>query len=257
MAEFNYSGIFGFDISRWQDDPTTPLTVDFNKMKNYGASFCISKAGQYNFSDRDFSRNWKLSKEAGLARGSYWFCDSRSKGKAQAQLYWKILQESGYQNEMCFADYEGGAWTDWNELYNFIMEFQSLSGLPDYKIGIYTGYYFFVENVKDTNAQKFFSSYPLWQAWYGTEVQYVKIPKGWENSGMLIWQSGTPAIGREVGVESREIDYNEFNGGYEKFKKYFGEIPNVEPPNGENQIPLNKKNIQVKYGLKSVSYSEI
>lgn len=250
MSDFNYTGIFGFDISRWQDDPQTPLTVDFNKMKKYGASFCVSKAGQYNFPDRDFSRNWKLSKEAGLARGSYWFCDKRSKGKTQAQAYWNILKENGYDGEMCFADYEGGAWSDWNELYNFMVEFQSLSGLPNHKIGVYTGYYFFMENVTNTAAHKFFSNYPLWLAWYGTTVDRVKVPTPWKTSGMLIWQSGTPAIGEEVGVESKEIDYNEFNSNYD-FKKYFGEIDQ-----GEVETPIKNKTIILEYTSNRLVYSE-
>ena len=251
---FDYKGIMGFDISRWQDDPTTPVKNNFEKMKSYGASFCISKAGQYNFKDINFSDNWKGTKEGGLARGSYWFCDKRSSGKQQAQLYWSILQGNGYENEMCFADYESGAWDSWKELYNFIFEFQRISQLPFEKIGIYTAYYFWMEHMPFWSYQRdFFHQYPLWLAYYTNDVSFVKVPSPWKESDVLIWQSGTPSIGHEVGVESKEIDYNEFQGDENKFEKYFGKTidipPVVEPSQPDMELIL-------RYGDFSVSYKK-
>lgn len=251
--KFDYKGIFGFDISRWQDDVTTPTKKnDFNKMKSYGASFCISKAGQYNFQDRDFTYNFAETRKAGLARASYWFCDFRSRGKEQAQAYWNFLLKNGYDGEICFADYEAGAWSDWNELYNFIFEFQRISQLPNHKIGIYTGYYFWLENMPKTELERsYFKEFPLWLAYYTNDVSFVKVPKPWVESELILWQAGTPAIGREVGVESREIDYNEFQGDTERFLKYFGSIIVTPPP---FETPTSE--LILNYGNKKISYKK-
>lgn len=257
FVNFDYAGIFGFDISKWQDDPTTPQKNNFQKMKDYGASFAISKAGQYNFQDISFSDNWKRSKENGLSRGSYWFCDSRSDGKSQAQKYWEILLKNGYDGEICFADYEGGAWNTWKELYNFIYEFQRISNIPSHKIGIYTGYYFWLENMPKADSERiFFKKFPLWLAYYTEDVTFVKVPKPWSEEELILWQSGTPAIGEEAGVESREIDYNKFQGNSERFFKYFGKPEEIAP---SPEIPSQKKEprkLTIDCENKRISYKE-
>jgi len=245
---FDYHGIFGSDISRWQDDPTTPTKNNFNKMKNYGMQFCIPKCGQYNFIDRDFIHNWNGAKNAGLGRGSYWFCDYRSTGKVQAQLYWGTLEQNGYNGELCFADYETGSWTNWKELYNFIYEFQRISGVPDDKIGIYTGYYYCMEHSPNfVHEKQWLSKYHLWLAYYTNSPRYVRVPNDvWKDEQVLIWQSGTPAIGHDCGVESREIDYDQFQGDINKFEKYFG-----------TSIPNNKTEVKLNYSNGSILYKEV
>lgn len=218
-------GIFGFDVSWYQDINSTPQKIDFKKMKDYGASFVIIKVGQFIYADEDFRDNWKNAKEAGLPRGAYFFGDKDASGKSQAQKFWNLIKDDLPEGPV-FVDFENGSWTDWNELYNFLVEFQTLSKFPNEKIGIYTGYYWWREHVPALKAQ-WFGKFLLWEAWYTDIPEEVLIPFPWTE--LLLWQSGTPAIGSEVGVESKEVDYDVFNGDEDKFKSFFGQNPNTPP----------------------------
>lgn len=226
---FTDCGIFGFDVSRWQDVNATPQKIDFVKMKEYGASFVVIKVGQLALPDEDFADNWLNAKTAGIPRSAYWFCDKNASGKAQASKFWNLVRNDQPEG-MLYADYENGSWTDWNQLYAFLYELQQLSGYPSSRIGIYTGYYYWAgHSPTNSLSLSWFSKFPLWLAWYSENPAYVKIPKPWTEC--LLWQSGTPAIGLEVGAESREIDYNKFNGDAEKFKQFMGGEA-VPPDNG-------------------------
>lgn len=227
----NNHHIFGSDVSWYQDINLTPQKIDFVKMKEYGASFVIIKVGQDTYADEDFQDNWKNAKSAGLPRGAYYFGDKDSSGKSQAQRFWALIKDDIPEGP-AFVDFEKGSWLNWNELYNFIAEFQRLSNFPNEKIGIYTGYYFWLANVPST-ARPWFGKYLLWEAWYTENPEEVLIPSPWKE--LLIWQSGTPAIGHDMGVESIEIDYDIFNGDADKFEQYFGKEPHI-PPTGENMI---------------------
>lgn len=232
---FNDKGIEGFDVSRYQDSDTTPQMIDFNKMKAYGATFVISKAGQYYWQDPDFSYNWRESEKAGLARASYWFGDVRDTGVNQARKYWQILTDNGFKGEPCVIDYEHGSWTDWNELYNFIAEFQRLSGLPDERFFIYTGFPYWIEHSPLVpSTLDWFEKHPLWLAWYTSESANVVVPPPWTD--VLLWQDGTPPIGKLVGAESEEIDHDKFNGDITKFYQYFIKGNTNPPPTGGNMI---------------------
>lgn len=229
---FDDRGIFGFDVSFYQDNNETPQQIDFNKMKSYGASFVIVRAGQNLYPDPDFQYNWKNAKSVGLPRSSYWFLDIHSSGKVQAQKYLTVL-DGDLGEGLLFVDYEKdlqGAFPVWNEVYNFITELMN-NGISKSKIGIYTGYFFWVEHGPLSITQRdWFAQFPLWIAWYTTNPDFVKIPPSWVDC--LVWQDGTPSIGLQVGVESKEIDHNKFNGDDVKFKLYFGDSPNIPPGGG-------------------------
>lgn len=242
------NGLFiyeGFDVSFYQDNDETPQGIDFHKMKEYGASFVIIKAGQYTYKDEDFDYNWKHSKEAGIPRSAYWFGDKDSSGKSQAQLFWDIVKNDPPEG-MLFIDYEDGSWTDWNQLYNFITELQRLSGYPNSKIGIYTGYYYWFDHSPFSNTVRdWFKKYSLWLASYTTKPEYVKVPAPWVEC--LIWQDYTPAIGGIVGVESKEVDHNLFNGDEDKFRFYLGGTPIAPPDGGEEMTALYYADLKAGY----------
>jgi len=224
--DFNYQGINGYDVSFWQDDNETPQQINFNKMKSSGATFCGVKVGQGTWSDPDFLYNWRESKKAGLVRFGYFFCDDSYHPKTQARKYWELLQYDFDENEMQFADYEVGSWTEWYQLYIFLTEFQMLSGLPDEKAGIYTGYPYWIAHSPTTPFYRdFFGRHPLFLAWYIDDPFYVRVPSTWKEA--LLWQCGTPRI--DVGQESPTIDFDKFNGDQIKFKKYFGSSPDLQP----------------------------
>lgn len=230
----NDAGIFGFDVSFYQDSNNTPQQIDFEQMKRYGASFVIVRCGQAGYPDPDFDYNWKKAKEAGLPRSSYWFGDKDLDGVTQARNYWaKIKNDVG--EGFLFVDYEPGSWTDWNHLYDFLVELKKLSGLPSKRIGIYTGYpYWTSYSPANPEAKNWFKDFTLWLAWYIDDPQYVKIPAPWTETDLVFWQSGTPAIGHLAGVESEEIDYNVFNGDADKFSSIFNATP--APPQGEKMV---------------------
>jgi GH25 family lysozyme M1 (1,4-beta-N-acetylmuramidase) len=231
---FTDRGIFGFDISTYQDSPAIPGNVDFRKMRDYGASFVIIKAGQGDWMDPDFWTNWHNSKGV-LPRSSYWYYDNHYDPKVQAQKYWNILKID--PEGVCWVDLEdresGGGWRKW---YDFLEEFRRVSGMPSERVGIYTGFYYWTEYLKlATEAQlEYFALYPLWLASYPPDpfhpdYKNILCPPPWCTP--LILQSGTPAIGKAAGVESLDIDYDIFNGDLARFSNYFD--LSIKPPEGD------------------------
>lgn len=241
---FDYQGINGFDISTHNDSPLIDGHTNFVLMKKF-AEFVVIRAGNGLTKDADFDIHWKNAKLAGMPRSSYWFCNSFYDPIAQARAYYNIIKDDIGEG-MVFADYETGCFTDWNNLYIFITELQRLTKLPDHRIGIYTGYYYWRDHSPTSLASKlWFRKYPLWIAWYGHDSNAVLIPDTWLEA--LIWQKGTPTIGHDVGVESFEIDDDQFNGGREKFAKHFlngmitvppyeEPLPEPEPPQGGDML---------------------
>lgn len=227
----NDRGIFAFDVSRWQallDKETGIWTyIDWNVMKASGVNFVVIKCGQNNFKDFTFVYNWAEAKRLGIPRASYWFLDFRSSAKSQAELYWDFIKDDPGEGPL-IVDYENGSGGDWNDVYNFIIRLQELSGYPNHRIWIYTGYYYWNEHSPLMPAQnQWFAQYPLWLAYYTTHPEYAQLPGLWDKC--VLWQKGTPAIGYSVGARSAEIDYNVFNGNEFDLARYFTSI-NVPPP---------------------------
>jgi GH25 family lysozyme M1 (1,4-beta-N-acetylmuramidase) len=224
----NYQGITGFDVSKWQG------TIDFQKMKGGGASFVILKASQGNWPDPMFAENWAKAKGV-LPRATYHYYDNRYPPKEQARKYFDIIR--GDLEGMCWLDLEdksAGMYAGWRNWFDFCEELKLL--YPGVKIGIYSGFFYMAEMLSYAKPieRNYFAQYPLWQAWYfpadpfHPKYETILIPLPWLE--YLILQSGTPSIGRDAGVESEEIDYNQFNGDTNKFAKYFGgELPQSEP----------------------------
>src|SRR3990172_7231106 len=74
------------DVSFWNKP------INFAKMRSQGIAGTVIRAGQNTWEDNQWDVNWKNSKEAGILRGSYWFMDSRSGVKSQADLYSNLLK---------------------------------------------------------------------------------------------------------------------------------------------------------------------
>lgn len=244
--QFSYFGIFGFDISTYQDAAGVPGHIDFRKMKAYGARFVIIKAGQATYRDPDFEKNWQGAKGI-LPRASYWYYDNLVSPKIQVGAYRDIIE--GRIEGICWLDLEDrtqGAYMSWRAWYDFIENFKSF--LPSVQIGIYTGHYYFEEfTMNATDAQRdYFKQFPLWLASYTQDpfkpnYAAIRIPRPW--TSCILLQSGTPAIGLAAGVESLEIDYNQFSGDETEFAKYFtgGVQPNPDP----TEEPMTKQYIGI------------
>lgn len=209
------------DVSFWQSE------IDFVKMKSAGIKGTIIRAGQNNWLDSRFAENWSKAKAAGLPRGSYWFYDSRNSPKSQAELWWSLIKND--KGELFHvADFEenyGGGFGTKAHFREFIVEFQKLSGLPNKRIGIYTGYYWWGSRIGN---DPWFSQYPLWLAWYSA-MENVKVPAPWTE--LALWQYSDRGDGKAHGVSSESIDLNWWRGNEADFNNYFG-LNETQPPDG-------------------------
>lgn len=190
------------DVSFWQSNPDTGAKINFALMRTKTPAV-ILRAGQNTWTDRDFKHNWKAAKAAGLARGAYWFYDSRTSAKVQAGLFADLLKDDPPELLAWFDAEEkyGGAFAGWQNWYNFMERFKDATGIPQ---GIYTGYYYWTERVQSADAQRYFSQYPLWIAAYNPTAPLV--PKPWKDWD--IWQFTDNGDGTQYGVHSLNIDLN-------------------------------------------------
>jgi GH25 family lysozyme M1 (1,4-beta-N-acetylmuramidase)/uncharacterized protein YraI len=225
------ANLIGPDVSFYQDDPETPQGIDFAAMHKQ-AAFVIIRAGQNLWPDPDFKYNWREAKKAGLARGSYWFYDSRANPKRQAELWVERLE--GDLGELpLFADLEetfGGQYSGWGKWYDFLERLRSLIG--EKEIAIYTAYYYWRDHAPNattqSNSLEYFHQYPLWIAHYKAEKP--RVPKPWADDEWLFWQFTEQGSGKSYGVESIAVDLNYFNGELESFHKRFPLVPAGPPP---------------------------
>lgn len=210
------------DVSFYQDE------IDFTIMRQAGAKGTIIRAGQNLWRDPKFDQNYSRAKNASLPRGSYFFYDSRVDPIQQARLWASIL--AGDYGELDHAaDYEEnykGPYGGWVNLYKFINEFQMKTGLPDERVPIYTGYYYWLSAGKAPlgipESMAWFKRHPLWLAWYTSNPEYVKIPEPWDNASFLRWQYTASGNGTFYGVGSAEIDLNNHNGDEANFRARYG-----------------------------------
>jgi GH25 family lysozyme M1 (1,4-beta-N-acetylmuramidase) len=213
------------DVSFYQ------ATIDFVVMKAAGLFGVIIRAGQRNWADSRFGENWRKAKEAGLPRGSYWFYDSREDPKKQAALWWSLLE--GDTGELVHAaDFEesyGGPYGTKAHFKEFLNEFQRLSGLPDGRIAIYTGFFWWIARAGN---DLFFRRYNLWLAGY-SEMSLVRIPAPWADPDLLFWQYTAEGNGPAYGVSSLEIDLNWYCCDPASYKKRFPLASGEPPTQGE------------------------
>lgn len=196
----------------------------------------IIRAGHGTIEDPQFRTNWAEAKKRGMYRGVYWFYDDPvSPGTQAAKLYEMIR----------FDPPEMETWIDWETTYkgqfaglkNVVAMMESVESKMGMRCtGMYTGYYWFTANsnpITHSSQYKYLAERPLWLAWYINDPSVVKIPAPWKS--LLFWQYGTPVLGGEYGVQSKEIDMNYFNGTEEDFViRYGGEVP---PPPPASSLP--------------------
>jgi hypothetical protein len=204
-------------------------------MKAWGAQFVIIRAGQGATIDPDFARNWADAKAAKLPRAAYWFYDPRIDPISQAQAYCRAITDAPEGRLWVDLEYPtnwGGRYIRWQDWQAMMEETKRLTGL---RVGVYTANWWWANQLVGDPA--YFGRHPLWVAQYVSDPVYVTLPKPW--SECLIWQDGTPAIGLEVGVESKEIDHNLFNGDASEFELEFGAqitLPPVEVVNMKGRM---------------------
>jgi len=190
------------DVSYWQGD------IDWHKMREKARKVII-RAGQGIWTDIRFIWNWIEARKVGFSRGVYFFYDGRVSPGKQAALLVSLIKDDLP---------ELGVWIDWEKnfggayegLRNVVAMMQEIERLlPGAEVGVYTGYYFFIENsnpIWNAAQYSYLAAKKLWLAFYAI-LQNVLIPKPWLS--MKYWQKGTPARGKEFGVETGDIDMNE------------------------------------------------
>ena len=231
---FDNHGIIGSDISKWQGYPPDFPAVDFHKMRAYGMQFVIMKASQRNFSDPSFMYNWPAAKGI-LPRSTYHYYDNSYSAIAQAKIYWDTIKDD--LEGICWLDLEDrkvGDYRGWEYWSDFLETFKLLSGLPNERIGIYTAYYYWLEEMRRANIsqREYFRKYPLWLANYvdnplQPDFSRIIVPNPWHDTDCLMVQTGTPVIGKVAGVASMELDYNIFNGDMNQFNRVFKPVSDV------------------------------
>jgi lysozyme len=216
------------DVSFWQEE------IDFVQMKQAAIAGTIIRAGQRNWVDKRFKENWQKAKTAGVPRGSYWLYDSREDPIKQAELWWAQIQ--GDPGELVHvADFEesyGGAYGKKEHFKLFLQHFQKISKLPDHRIAVYTGFFWWLKRVGN---DLFFRRFALWLAWYAA-MGVVKVPLPWTESDLIFWQYTDSGDGSFYGVSSQEIDLNYYCCNLATFNKRFL-LGSTEPDEGD---PMGK-----------------
>ena len=190
------------DVSFWQG------VIDWAKMATKTRKVII-RAGQNKWVDICFKVNYAAAKLFGLLRGVYFFYDGRVSPSEQLETLKEALD--GDMPEL-------GIWVDWEKnfggahegLRNVVAFMQIIErAFPGVEVGIYTGYWFFRENsnpIWNAAQYTYLAAHRLWLAFYAA-LSSVLIPAPWGR--MKYWQFGTPAVGLEWGVSTKEIDMNE------------------------------------------------
>ncbi|MGC4035352.1 MAG: glycoside hydrolase family 25 protein [Chitinophagaceae bacterium] len=196
--------IHGIDVSKYQEMIAWD-EVKAMQVKNVKLGFVFIKATEgIGNMDRQFPRNWKKSKEAGMVRGAYHFFLATKDGRMQAENFIKCValkpgdmppvldveQTYGMSSEVLKKEVK--EWLDVAEAYYGIRPI------------IYTNVDFYKRNLGSD-----FDEYPLWVAHYYAPNQ-PRIKRDW-----LFWQHSEG--GRVNGILST-VDFNVFGGDSVEFK---------------------------------------
>lgn len=199
----------GCDVSHWQG------RIDFEKMREAGASFVFIKASQGTWTDRKFDENYMLAKRAGLIVGEYHYLDWSAPAGQQARHFASLVREYPPDIEPV-VDYEERTNAP-NRLaapLALSVFVKTVKEAVNRTCMIYTspGYW---KEYGDASAR--WQEHPLWIAHYG--VNKPAVPKPW--SGWLFWQYTDRGDGSKFGVESKQVDLNWFNGTVEELRRRY------------------------------------
>jgi len=200
----NYS-IHGIDVSKYQDVIDWSSVKDM-KVGNVQMSFAFIKATEgLGNEDAYFQRNWKKTKDAGLARGAYHFFLSTKSGKAQAENFINSVElQPGDMPPVLDIEQTYGVSPEKlreraKEWLQTVRDYYHVTPI------IYTNVDFYKQYLKDD-----FDEYPLWIAHY-LQKERPSIYRDW-----AFWQHSE--AGRVNGILTR-VDFDVFNGDSAEFRK--------------------------------------
>lgn len=221
--------ILGTDISHWEDNPNTPMKIDFQKMKAAGAQFCIFKVSQAWTSDLVFRISWADCKGV-LPRGAYCYLDYTKPGLSQAQFFCDLIKNDPPELPS-EADFECRVNIPVNangELWNFVTYVETRTGRIPW---IYTSPDYWKNYGTPAIGWK---KYPLHIANY--KVVTPEIPAPWTEE--ICWQYTNKGDGHKYGVEALEIDLNLLNQTPEQFQALCGAVPVFPPKTLEERVTI-------------------
>lgn len=211
----------GFDVSHWQGK------VNFNAIKRAGGKFAFVKAtdGLKNI-DSEFMRNWPAIFFAGIkVRGAYHYAHIESDPVQQATHYVLTVTKAGGfhkgdfaildAEDVCAASQRIGTAATATWCRDFVETVQKLTGLPNSRILIYTGAWWWGPRAGNSTV---LTNYPLWLSAYSTEAAIAKR-EDWQPWRIhRFWQYTDKRTVPGVG----SIDASYFNGSYRALKKMAG-----------------------------------
>ncbi len=178
---------FGIDVSKWQEN------IDFEKVKNAGASFVMMRIGVQKEAlgdlsmDAYFEQNYENAKKAGLKVGVYLYSIATSSKEAIKQANWVIKKLDGKKIDLPIVfDWEN--WTKWN---SYKISFHEINEIADnfmdrikkkgYEGMLYSSK-FYLETIW-TNKKEF----PVWLAHYTSKTNYEGDYQIWQlcNNGHI------------------------------------------------------------------------
>lgn len=196
------------------------------------ARAAIIRVGQGNWVDSEFEFNYTMAKQNGVALGGYFFFDDRYTPSQQATTIIAAMQGKQFELEL-FVDWEVSYGGPYGGLKNVVtlMKLLDAAGLAVKGIGLYTGYYYFIDHssaLTHPAEYQYLSTTPLWLAWYAA-ASIVRVPQPWTT--WAHWQYGTPSI--SWGQPTDKMDMNKSNNTPSEFAaKYLGGTT-PPPPTGD------------------------
>lgn len=187
---YNENTEVGIDVSKWQGE------IDFEKVKNEGATFVMMRLGVQGSSkkelyvDQYFEQNYENAQKAGLKVGVYFYSIATNKNEAIEQANWVLDILNNRKLDLPIA-FDWESWSKWN---TFKISFYEINDIANSflkqvekqgYIGMLYSSKYYLENIWTNKFE-----YPIWLAHYTDNTNYKK--------DYLIWQKCN--IGRIDGI---------------------------------------------------------
>lgn len=180
--------------------------IDWNAVAASGQKFAFVKATEgVGYTNPYFVSDSIKAQEAGIVPGSYHYAKpGTGSPRAEARFYASALTTGPQPSLPPVLDLEETGGLDPVSLQNWVREWiDEIKILTGRDPIIYTYYAFWMQQMGNTTE---FSEYPLWLAYYNTQLPN-QIPGGWDE--VTFWQySGS---GSAAGVQT-QVDLNEYYG---------------------------------------------
>ena len=194
----------GIDVSKWQGD------IDFNKVKNAGATFVMMRIGVQSSIggsisiDQYFKQNIKKAKEAGLKVGVYLYTYASSVEDALNQVKWVVDTLDGEALDLPIAfDWEN--WSKWNSFKVSFHEINKIANtfMSEARNKGYEGMLYSSKNYLETIWTNKLE-YPVWLAHYTKKTNYEGKYVMWQmaNNGHINGINGNVDI--DIMYEKKE-----------------------------------------------------